>query len=293
MIKNDILQITLISLTMGSVYGIVALCFQIIFKVTNIINFAQGALVMLGALIAFWGTMIPFKIPIIIVFILTISIAWIIGLVYERLLVRPLINSSLVGIIMITVAALTLLENGVDLGTGKFPIRASYYGGDISFYLLNTKVHGSNLLVIGITVITLLFTKLFFDYTLMGKGMRAVGDNPIAAKLMGINPKKMISYSFALTTALASIAGIVMSPITFIGGFVCLSLTLVGFTSAMLGGLRTPLSAVLGGYLFGFIESVSAFYISSQYKDGISFGVLILVLLLAPDGVFNFVGKRK
>lgn len=278
---------------MGSVYGIVALCFQIIFKVTKIINFAQGPLVMIGALIAFWGMMTPFKLPLILIFCITMLIAWFIGLTYERLLVRPLINSSLVGIIMITVAALTLLENAVDLGTGKFPIRVPHYAGDISFNLLNNKIHLSNLLVIAITIATLLLTKLFFDYTLIGKGMRAVGDNPVAAKLVGINPKKMISYSFALTTSLAAIAGIAISPITFISGFVGLSLTIVGFTSAMLGGLKTPFAAVLGGYLFGFIESSSAFYISSAYKDGISFGVLILVLLLRPGGMFTFKEKNK
>lgn len=100
---------------------------------------------MIGALIAFWGMIIPFKIPLILIFLLTILIAWIIGLIYERLLVRPLINSSLVGIIMVIVAALTLLENTVDIATGKFPIRVPHYGGDISFYFLNNKVHLSNL----------------------------------------------------------------------------------------------------------------------------------------------------
>ena len=289
----DIILIIMASLTMGSVYGIVALCFQIVFKVTNIINFAQGPLVMVGGLIAFWGIMAPFKIPLALVFISTLTIAWMIGLVYEKLLVRPLINSSLIAIIMITLAALTLLQNAVDLATGKFPIRVQPYFGDYSFTIFNSNIHASNLLVIVVTILILLITKIFFDYTLAGKAMRAVGDNPMAAKLVGINPKKIISASFALSTTLAAVAGIIISPITCISGFIGFSLTIIGFTSAMLGGLKSPFSAVLGGYFFGFIESFTAFYISSAYKDGISFGVLILVLLFRPDGLFCFKGKGK
>lgn len=286
--ETYIFHLIITSLTMGSVYGIVALCFQMIFKVTQILNFAQGSLVMLGALITFLGISLPFKIPFVLIFFFTISIAWVIGLIYEKLLVRPLINSSLISVIVVTAAALTLINNGIDLSTGKFPVRVHSYVGDISFSFLNNKVNASSLLVIGVTIITLLFTKLFFDYTLVGKGMKAVGDNPIAAKLVGINTKKMISYIFALTNVLGSIAGIVVSPTTFICGSIGLHLTIIGFTSAILGGLKTPFSAVLGGYIFGFIETFGVFYISSAYKEGISFGVLILILLLKPEGLFTF-----
>ena len=283
---SQIIQFILTGITIGTIYGMVALGFNIIYNATGIINFAQGEFVMLGGMFMVWFTTM-LKIPMYIGFPLSVIAVTVVGGLFERLAIYPLKRPPVLILIMITIAGSIILKGGAMLTWGKETYTLSHFSGEEPFFLLGATILPQTLWIIGILCVVVLVLGLFFNFTMLGKAMRACSVNPIAASLVGISVKKMVLLSFALSSALGAIAGIIITPIALVDYDRGAILALKGFAAAVLGGLGNGVGAVVAGLLIGIMESLGAGLISSGYKDAIALLVLLLVLFVKPSGIFG------
>ncbi len=291
---GEIIQYTIYGITVGGIYALVALGFNIIYNATDVINFAQGEFVMLGAMVMIFlhSTL---QIPLYIAFILSILIVTIFGAIFERLAINPVKNAPVITLIIITIGASILLR-GIALIIWKdesIPVPAFSSGEPI--FILGASITQQRFWVLGVTAIIVLGVQLFYKYTFTGKAMRATAINRNAARLMGINVRFMVLLSFALSAAVGAGAGMVIAPITFASYDMGAMLGLKGFCSAILGGLGNSLGAVVGGLIVGIVENLAIGFAPSGYsgyKDGIAFIILLIILFVKPDGIFGM-KKRK
>jgi branched-chain amino acid transport system permease protein len=279
------LQYVISGATVGSTYGLAALGFTVIFNTTEIINFAQGEFVMLGGMLAVftvrWGAPLPLAVPLSVVAVTAI------GVLVDRLTIRPIRGHSVITLIITTIGVSIVLRGGAMLLFGKdtYALPAFTGGGPIA-------VGGATLLpqslwVGGITAATLLGLKFYFDRTVSGKAMLACACDRKAASLMGIHVDSMVTLSFALSALVGALGGVILAPITLTAYDVGILLGLKGFAACILGGLGNPFGAVVGGVILGILESLSAGLISSGYKDAVAFVILLLLLFLRPAGLFG------
>jgi branched-chain amino acid transport system permease protein len=283
---SQILQFLLTGITIGTIYGMVGLGFNIIYNATGIINFAQGEFVMLGGMFMVWFTMM-LKIPMIAAFALSIAMVTFIGALFERLAIYPLKKPSVLILIMITLAGSIILKGSAMLFWGKETYTLPHFSGEEPFYLFGATILPQTLWILGIMFVVVILLAVFFNFTIIGKAMRACAVNPTAASLVGISVKKMVLLSFALSAALGAIAGIIITPIALMEYDRGAILALKGFAAAVLGGLGNGVGAVVAGLLIGILESLGAGLISSGYKDAIALLVLLLVLFVKPSGIFG------
>ncbi|PKM79594.1 MAG: branched-chain amino acid ABC transporter permease [Firmicutes bacterium HGW-Firmicutes-14] len=290
-LASELLQYLLSGLTMGGIYALVALGFVIIHNVTGIINFAQGEFVMLGAM--FMVTLVKAGLPAPVALLLSILLVMIIVAVIEVGAIRSAKRASPVSLVILTIGLSTAIKGIALLVWGTHPYRLEPFtkGGPIN--IGGATIVPQSLWIIGTTVVVLAVTFFVFEYTYWGKALRACVVNKFAARLMGINPRKMSLIAFVFSAALSALAGIVIAPITYVTYDMGLMLGLKGFVAAVLGGLSSTPGAVFGGLALGVIESMGAGLISSGYKDGISFVLLLLVLFLKPGGIFGISGSKR
>jgi branched-chain amino acid transport system permease protein len=283
---SQILQFLLTGITIGTIYGMVGLGFNIIYNATGIINFAQGEFVMLGGMFMVWFTTV-LKVPMIAAFALSIAMVTVIGALFERLAIYPLKKPSVLILIMITLAGSIILKGSAMLFWGKDTYSLPHFSGEEPFYLFGATILPQTLWILGIMFVVVILLAGFFNFTIIGKAMRACAVNPTAASLVGISVKKMVLLSFALSAALGAIAGIIITPIALMEYDRGAILALKGFAAAVLGGLGNGVGAVVAGLLIGILESLGAGFISSGYKDAIALFVLLLVLFVKPSGIFG------
>jgi branched-chain amino acid transport system permease protein len=283
---DQILQYLIGGITKGSIYSIVALGFTIIYNSTEIINFAQGEFVMLGAL-----TMVTFTtalhLPLPIAFLCAVASVTIIGMVFDLSIIRPAKKASPVTLIIITIGASIFIRGISMLAWGKDPYTLQSFSGDAPIQIGGASIIPQTLWIIGTTLIILAGLQLFFEYTITGKAMKACAINRRAASLLGIRVNRMILFSFALSGALGAVAGIIISPITFASYDMGVMLGLKGFCGAVIGGLGSVPGSIIGGFVLGILESLGAGLISSAYKDAIAFVILLLVLFIRPTGLLG------
>lgn len=283
---SQLCQYFFTGLTLGSIYALVALGFTMIYGATGIINLAQGEFVMLGGLIMVFNTMI-LRLPLLWAFCLTVIGVTLLGALFERLAIHPLKNASLITLIMITLAGSILFRGGAMFIWGKDPYNLPPFSGDQPWHLWGATIQPQVFWILGITSLSVLGIGLFFKHTLTGKAMIACSSNPLAARLLGINVRKLVLLSFGLSAALGAIAGIIITPITLMEYDRGPLLALKGFSAAVLGGLGNSMGAVLAGFLIGLMESLGAGLISSGYKDALALLVLLIVLWLKPSGLLG------
>lgn len=285
---DQFMQYLISGITSGSIYALIAIGFTLIYNSTQLINFAQGEFVMLGGLIAV-SLYSAAGLPLILAIIIAIAIVTVIGVIFERLAIRPLGSSSIITLIIVTVGASILIKNVAMILWGRDPQTMPPFTGDTPIPVLGASVVPQTLWVIGITIISVILLQLFYKRSIIGKAMKACSINPSAAQLMGINTSFIVMLSFAMSAAFGAVAGVLITPISMTSYSVGSFLGLKGFAGAVLGGLDNPLGAVLGGLLLGILESLSVGVIDSGYKDAIAFLILLLVLFLKPSGIL---GKR-
>ena len=283
---SQILQFLLTGITIGTIYGMVALGFNIIYNATGIINFAQGEFVMLGGMFMVWFTTV-LKIPMIAAFALSVIMVTIIGALFERLAIYPLKRPSVLILIMITLAGSIIMKGSSMLFWGKETYTLPHFSGEEPFHLFGATILPQTLWILGIMFVVVIILAGFFNFTMLGKAMRACAVNPTAASLVGISVKKMVLLSFALSAALGATAGIIITPVALMEYDRGDILALKGFAAAVLGGLGNGVGAVVAGLLIGILESLGAGLISSGYKDAIALLVLLLVLFVKPSGIFG------
>lgn len=282
---QQVLQYLMTGVTVGSIYAIIALGFVVIFNVTGIINFAQGEFVMLGALIMV--SLYKSELPTVVSFPLAVVLTTVIGALLQKVAIAPAKGASIVTLIIITIGA-SITIRGISLMVwGPDPYSLPAFSGDKPISLGGATIVPQSLWVLGVTAVVLVALYMFFEWTLLGKAVRACAINASAARLMGISPSLMALLSFALSAGLGAIGGIVIAPTTLATYDMGSMLALKGFVAAIIGGMSSTPGVVAGGFLLGILESLGAGLVHSGYKDAIAFVVLFLVLFLRPSGLFG------
>ncbi len=285
-LAGQLFQYLITGLTVGSIYAMVAVGFNIIYNVTEIINFAQGEFVMLGGLIMVFFH-VAVGLPLILAFPATVILVTLVGVLLDRLAINPIRQPTVLTLIIATIAASILLKGTAMFVWGKNPYDLPAFSGRSPISIFGAVIQPQYLWVIGFLIVIVIILSIFFNRTIIGKAMSACADNPDAASLVGINVKQMILLSFALSAAIGAVAGITVTPISLMEYDRGAMLAVKGFSAAVLGGLGSFPGAILGGLIIGAIESFGAGLISSGYKDAFALIVLLVVLFFKPSGILG------
>ena len=283
-------QILFAGLSIGGVYALVALGFVMIFRATNVVNFAQGEFAMLGAyaLVALWqGLKLDYYVAIILGLVIMAGV----GVLFEITIYYPLRNRSFLPVIIATIGASIMFQNGALAVFGPSPekVRPVFEtgGGTSGITLGGVFFDYQYLVILIITALLVGLQYVFFEYTILGKKMQATSQDKDMARLLGIPVVFMIALTFIYSSLLGGLSGMLVAPIFFVTHKMGATLGLKAFAATICGGFGDVRGAILGGLGMGVIESFGAAYISAVYKDGFSFLVLIVFLLLRPQGIFG------
>jgi branched-chain amino acid transport system permease protein len=296
---STFLQQLVNGLSLGSIYALIALGYTMVYGVLRLINFAHGDVYMLGAYAGYFlsrrlqGSE-PSLVSAVIVMAGSMLICALIGVLIERLAYRPVRRASRLTLLITAIGVSLFIENGAQLVFGPDPKFFPSLAPHASFRVGPVRVTSEQLTVIVVSFLLMLALRFFILRTRTGKAMRAVSFNLDAAKLMGISTDGIIATTFALGSALAAAAGVLIGmQIPQIAPLMGILYGLKAFVAAVLGGIGNIPGAVLGGLLIGVSEVMVVGYLSSTYRDAIAFGILILVLLLRPQGILGRVQKEK
>jgi len=284
--EQQILQYLITGVTVGSIYALIGMGFNIIYNSTEIINFAQGEFVMLGGMLTVSGIGL-FHLPVPLAAIFAIIGVSLVGITLDRAAIRPLKDASPITLIIITIGASIFLRGVSSLTWGKEPFTIPAFSGEEPIPFFGAVIQPQSLWVMGVTLIVVLSLRQFFGRTLTGKAMMASAVQPRAAKLVGIDSSYMVLLSFALSGAVGAAAGIVIAPISMVQYDMGVMIGLKGFCAAIIGGIGHPWGVVFGGIVLGVVESLGAGLISSGYKDAIAFIILLLMLFFRPQGILG------
>jgi branched-chain amino acid transport system permease protein len=282
---SQFLQLLITSLTLGATYALAAIGFSIIYNASGVINFAQGEFIMLGGMAAaiLYSAGLPLALAVLAA--LTITVAM--GMLVERLAIEPARNASVTSIIIITIGLSLAIRGLVQLLFGKGTRGVPHFSGDVPINIFGATLLPQSLWVAGVTLLAVVLLAIFFGRTRTGKGILASAYNPTAALLVGINIRRVLLLSFALAAAVGAIGGILIAPITAASYDSGIMLGLKGFVAATLGGLGSSAGAIAGGLFLGLIETFTAGYISSAYKDAVPFVLVLVIFAVMPRGLFG------
>ncbi|MBP1751863.1 MAG: amino acid/amide transporter rane protein 1, family [Geobacteraceae bacterium] len=284
--SHQIVQYLLSGFSTGAIYSLIGLGFAIIYNSTGIINFAQGEFVMLGGMLTYFFLTVA-GIPLFASIILSVIIATATGVIFERLAIRPLRNATPLSLVIITIGGSIFIRGIAMLVWGKDTHAIPMFSGTEPLFLAGATILPQHLWIFGITILIIVINKLYFYYSISGKAMRACSYNRNAASLVGIDVRRMVLFSFAISSAMGSVAGMIAAPLTMTSYDVGVMLGLKGFCAAIIGGMSSGIGTVLGGLILGVLESLGAGLLSSGYKDAIAFIILLLILFIRPRGIFR------
>jgi branched-chain amino acid transport system permease protein len=282
---DQFLQYIFSGITSGSVYALTAIGFTLVFSATQIINFAQGQMVMLGGMLGV--SLYNAGLPLWACFLGAVAIVALISVGMEEVAIRPLMRKGVLAQIIATVGASFVLETAAMLIWGRDAQTLPPFSGDEPISIGQATIVPQTLWVVGLTVVVVVGLTIFYRKSLFGTAIRACAVNPSAARLQGISYRRVVIFTFALTGAVAAAAGVMVTPISFMSYSSGTLLGLKGFAAATLGGLGNPLGAVVGGFALGIIEALAVGVVSAGYKDAIAFVILLLVLLIRPAGLMG------
>lgn len=273
-------------LSLGSVYAIIALGYTMVYGIAKMLNFAHGDVIMVGGYVSFLA-MNALKLPSWLSVILAIIVCTILGIVIEGLAYKPLRQATSLAVLITAIGVSYFLQNAAQLLWGANPVSyTSVIKGTVSLGQLSISV--ASIVTICVCIVIMIGLSLFISKSKMGKAMRACSEDKGAAQLMGINVNRTISMTFAIGSALAAIAGVLLC-----SSYPTLMPTtgsmpgIKAFTAAVFGGIGSIPGAFVGGLLLGIIESLAKAYISTQLANSIVFAVLIIVLLVRPVGLLG------
>jgi branched-chain amino acid transport system permease protein len=281
----EFLQFLASGLTVGAIYALVALGFTLIYNASDVINFAQGEFVMLGGMVTVFATAagVPLPLAALIAIVATVLV----GLALHRFAIAPARGASAVTLIIITIGASILLRGLAAVIFDKRFHSLPPIAGNKPLLVGGAAILPQSIIVLAATAVIVVLLWALMTRTLVGKALLATAANRLAARLVGINTRRMVGLSFAVSAAIGAVGGILVTPITLTSYDVGTLLALKGFAAAMLGGMGSPLGAVLGGLIVGLLEAFGAGYVSSAYKDAIAFLVILGVLFVMPHGLFG------
>lgn len=283
---QEFLQYLFSGMTNGAIYAVIAVGFSMLYNSTELINFAHGEFVMLGALglVTLWKVA---ALPLGVAFVLTVILVSAAGLLFERLAIRTVSKPHPIVLVIITVGASIFLRGVAMLGWGKDAYSVSPFSDNDPIDIMGAKLLPQSVWILCITLGLVIFLWFFYQKTLTGKAMQATAINKRAAWLTGIPSEKMVLLAFIMSTGVGAVAGIIIAPITMCSYDMGTMLGLKGFCAAMLGGIGSLWGALIGGFLLGILEAMSVGFFSSALKDAIAFILLLLILYFRPGGIIK------
>jgi len=282
---SQFLQFVFSGVTVGATYALAALGFSIIYNASGVINFAQGEFIMLGGMAAVFLTTAGLPLPLAI--LIGVLLVGLVGLLVERLAVAPARNAEVVSIIIITIGVSMILRGLVEVTLGKGNHALPHFSGDRPITLGGATILPQSLWVLGVSAVVVAFLAWFFGATRTGKGMLATAYNRLAAQLVGVDTRKVLMLSFVMSAMLGAVGGILIAPIATTSYDAGIMLGLKGFVAATLGGLGSGFGSIFGGLVLGLFEALTAGYVSSAYKDAVPFVLVLIILLVRPQGLFG------
>jgi branched-chain amino acid transport system permease protein len=289
----QLLQLVISGIAQGCIYGLIALGFVLIYKATETVSFAQGELMMLGAFCGLAAmTMLGF--PYWLSVLASIAGMALFGMLLERLVIRPILGQPAFSIVMLTIGIgyvirglITMIPNiGTETHTLPVPYKDQIW--NLAGLVLNVE----QMVVIAATAVLCVLLYLLFRFSKLGIAMQAASQNQLAAYYMGIPVKQLNGIAWGLASSVAAIAGLLLAPITFVHanmGFIGLK----AFPAAVVGGFGSLPGAIVGGLTIGIVESLSGFYLPDGFKDTAAYVVVLVMLVVKPNGLFGEKLRKK
>ncbi|MDY7032891.1 MAG: branched-chain amino acid ABC transporter permease [Thermodesulfobacteriota bacterium] len=282
---SQLSQVIASGLAIGSCYALIALAMVIIYKTSEVLNFAQGEMAMVSTFIAY-TLLTTYDIPFIIAFPLTLLFSLILGMIIEFLFLRPAKDPTVLGLIVITLGAEMIL----------YGIAGWKWGAETKSFpspILDTKVYNIkgivisqlNIWVFVVCIGLMLLLFLFFRFSTLGVAMKATAQNHMAARLMGIRAKRILSFTWGLSALIGAVAGVLIAPITLLDPNMMVDPLLKAFASAVLGGMTSMPGAAVGGGILGVVENLFGWYVSTEFKSVVAFAIIVIVLCVRPSGL--------
>ena len=282
---DALLHQVLAGLATGGIYASVALALVMIYQATHHVNFAQGEMAMFCTYLA-W-TLINAGFGYWSAFFITIGLAFVLGVVIERVVIRPVENSPVLSVVIVFIGLLVIL-NSVTGWIYSYTIKTFPSPFPEKPFFGNTLMSSHEMGAIGVTMVVLLLIYSFFRFTPLGLAMRAAAQNPASAKLVGIRVGWMLALGWGLAAAIGAVAGMMVAPIVFLDPNMMGGILLYAFAAALVGGVDSPGGAVFGGFLVGVLENVlGAFVIGNELKLAVALVLIIGVLVVKPSGFFG------
>jgi branched-chain amino acid transport system permease protein len=280
------LQFAFSGLTSGAVYAFVALAFSVTFSSSGIVNFAQGQFVMLGGMVAA-SLHAGFDVPVLPAMMLGVAAAGTAGLVMGAGFILPMLRLGEFTLILITLGLSIVFEAVALIVWGTDPLALSSLIDAEPLRVGGASLTIDSVIIIAMIFVTLTGYQLFARFTRWGRAMRATSIDPSVAASLGVNVSLTIVLAFVLSAVFGGLAGVLLTPLISTGAQTGLLMTLKGFTAAVLGGMGSPIGSVAGGFLLGMIEAMTTGFISSTYQNAIALTLLILFLMVRPEGLFT------
>lgn len=275
-------------LSLGAIYALIALGYTMVYGIINLINFAHGDIMMVGAYVGFFSVSI-LGTNIFVAMLFAMLACAILGVVIEKVAYRPLRNSTRIAALITAIGVSLFLEYATIfiLGPNQVVFPATAFNAQ-NYNIAGLMISNKDIFVFISAVVLMLILQFIIKKTKTGKAMRAVSLDREAAVLMGINVDRTISTTFAIGSALAAAAGVMVGVYyNTINPLMGIIPGLKAFVAAVLGGIGIVPGAMVGGFLMGILETMVSGYGSSLYRDAVAFGVLILILLIKPTGLFG------
>ena len=290
-----ILQNLINGISIGSVYAIIALGYTMVYGIAKMLNFAHGDVIMVGAYMSY-TVMGSLGLPVIPSILIAMLICTALGVLIEDIAYKPLRGTSSLAVLITAIGVSYFLQNLAQLiwGPAEIAYKSVVAAAPLELFDGQLRISAEVIVTLVVSVIIMVGLTLFVNKTKTGKAMRAVSEDREAAQLMGINVNRTISVTFAIGSALAAVAGVLLcSKVQSVWPTVGSMPGIRAFTAAVFGGIGSIPGAMLGGMLLGLIETLGGAFISTQFSDAIVFMVLIVVLLLKPAGLLGKVVQEK
>jgi branched-chain amino acid transport system permease protein len=271
-------------LATGGIYASVALALVMIYQATHLVNFAQGEIAMFATYLA-W-TLMQAGVPYWGAFFLTVAIAFVGGIVIERVVIKPVENAPVLSLVIVFIGLLVIFNSlagwiytyTIKPFPSPFPSEPLFGNRYVSSHELGS---------MAVTLLVLLLVFGFFRFTPLGLAMRAAAQNPASSRLVGVRVGWMLALGWGLASAIGAVAGIMVAPVVFLEPNMMGGILLYAFAGALLGGIDSPGGAVLGGFIVGVLENVVGVYLGTELKLTVALMIIIGVLVVRPSGLFG------
>jgi branched-chain amino acid transport system permease protein len=288
----EFVQLVVSGVATGAIYALAALGFTLLWQAAGVINFAQGEFVMLPAFAMLF--LLALGWPLWLAFLFACGLAaLVLGLGFKRIIVDPLRRYGVIPLVIATMGLSIGLKNTVKAGYGAEaqPFPSAFPGGQFALGSINVSYADVGTLLVACIIV--LGLQMFLDRTVTGRAMQAVAQNTDAARVLGIDVRRMVLYTFVINAVLATVAAVLITS-TYLGKFdMGDSIGQKAFFAAIVGGFNQTRGALFGGVLIGVLENVVGFYISPAYKEGVALLLFLIVILVRPEGLLGRAEERK